>query len=59
MWLSGKESTCQAGDVGSALGREDPLEKEMEVYSSVLAREILWAEEPGRLWSVGSQNSGT
>jgi len=28
-WLSGKESSCQAGDVGLVLGREDPPEKEM------------------------------
>jgi len=28
-WLSGKETTCQAGDVGSILGQKDPLEKEM------------------------------
>ena len=30
-------------------GREDPLEKEMATYSSVLAWEISWTEEPGRL----------
>ena len=33
-----------------ALGREDPLEKEMATYSSVHAWRILWTEEPGRLW---------
>ena len=32
-----------------SLGREDPLEKEMAIYSSILAWEILWSEEPGRL----------
>ena len=25
-------------------------------YSSILAQRILWAEEPGRLWSMGSQS---
>ena len=39
------------------LGREDPLEKEMETHSSVLAWEILWTEEPGGLLSKGSQKS--
>ena len=32
-----------------SLGREDPLEKKMGTYSSILAREIPWAEEPGGL----------
>ena len=31
------------------LGQEDPLEEEMTTYSSILAGEILWTEEPGRL----------
>ena len=30
-----------------SLGKEDPLEKEMATHSSILAWEILWAEEPG------------
>ena len=34
---------------------EDLLEKEMAIYSSVLARKILWTEEPGGLQSMGSQ----
>ena len=32
-----------------SLGWKDPLEKEMAIYSSILAWEILWSEEPGRL----------
>ena len=36
-----------------SLGREDPLEKEMETHSSTLAWQIPWAEEPGRLQSMG------
>ena len=31
------------------LGQEDPLEKEMATYSSILAWKIPWTEEPGRL----------
>ena len=38
------------------MGWEDPLEKEMATYSSVLARKIPWMEEPGGRWSMGSQN---
>ena len=30
-----------------SLGWEDPMEKEMATYSSVLAWEIPWTEEPG------------
>ena len=39
--------------VQSSLGWEDPLEKEMANYSSDLAWEIPWTEEPGRLQSTG------
>ena len=42
-----------------SLGREDLLEKEMATHSSVLAWEISWTEEPGRLQSTGSQESDT
>ena len=35
-----------------SLGWEDLLEKEMATHSSILAWEIPWAEEPGRLQSV-------
>ena len=52
-WLSGKESACQAGDSGwiPELGRSSG-EKEMATYSSILAWEIPWTEEPGRLHTV-------
>ena len=30
------------------LGQEDPLQKEMATYSSILAWEISWTEEPAR-----------
>ena len=42
-----------------SLGREDPLEKEMETHSSILAWEIPWAEEPGGLVFVGVTKSQT
>ena len=38
------------------LGQEDPLEKEVATYSSILAGIIPWTEEPGGLQSVGSQS---
>ena len=38
-----------------ALGWEDPLEKKMATHSSILAWEIPWTEEPGRLQSMGLQ----
>ena len=34
---------------------EDPLEKEMDTHSSILAWTIPWTEEPGELQSMGSQ----
>ena len=42
-----------------SLGQEDPLEKEMVTHSSILASEILWTEEPGRLQSMQSQELDT
>ena len=32
-----------------SLGREDPLEKELAIHSSILAWKIPWIEEPGSL----------
>ena len=54
-WLRGKESPCNAGDVVSSLGWEDPLEEEMATHSSILAWNVPWSEEPGGLQSMGSQ----
>jgi len=39
------------------LGQEDPLEKEMATHFSILAWRIPQAEEPGRLQSMGLQES--
>ena len=41
-----------------SLGWEDPLEKEMAAYSSILAWKIPWTVEPGRLPSMESQRVG-
>ena len=41
-----------------SLGWEDLLEKEMATCSSILAREIPWSEESGRLQSLGLQRVG-
>ena len=38
-----------------SLVQEDPLDEEMATHSSILAWEIPWTEEPGRLQSMGSQ----
>ena len=40
------------------LGWEDPLEKEMATYSSILAWRIPWTEKPAGLPSMGLQRVG-
>ena len=42
-----------------SLGQEDPLKEDMATHSSILAWKIPWTEEPGGLWSMGSQMSRT
>ena len=49
-----KLPTIQETQVRS-LGQEDPLEKGMATYSSILACRIPWTEEPGGLQTMGSQ----
>ena len=39
-----------------SLGQGDSLEKEMATHCNILAWEIPWTEEPGRLQSMGSQS---
>ena len=54
----GKESACNAGDLGS-LCWEDPLGKEMASHSNSLVWEIPWTEEPGgAIHYIGSQRVG-
>ena len=47
---AGKETTCNAGDLGSIPGGENPLEKGRATHSSILAWRILWT-----IQSVGLQ----
>ena len=42
-----------------SLGQKDPLEKEMVTHSSILAWEIPWTEETGRLQFMELQRSQT
>ena len=44
-----KNLACRAGDAGLISRSGDPLEKEMATYSSILAWETPWIEEPGGL----------
>ena len=41
-----------------SLSQNDPLEKEMANHSSILACEISWTEDPGKLQSKGLQRAG-
>ena len=52
---AGKESACNAGELGLILGQEDPLEKGMATLSGIHAWRIPWTEEPGRLQFMGLQ----
>ena len=57
-WLSEwSRIHCNAGDLGLIPG-SDPLEEEMATYSSVLAWEIPWTEEPGGLQSMELERVG-
>ena len=50
--------TVQETQVQS-LGWEEPLEKEMATYSSILDWKISWTEELRGLQSMGHKESGT
>ena len=59
-WLNGKNIYLPIQETwGQALGWEDPLEKEIATHSRILAWEITWTEEPGRLQSMELQKSQT
>ena len=47
-------SVYNVGDLGSILGWEDSLEKEMAIHCSTIAWKIPRTEKPGRLQSMGS-----
>ena len=46
---AGKESACNAGDLGSIPGLGRSLEKGMATHASILAWRIPWAEDPDGL----------
>ena len=54
----GKESTCNAGDLGSIPGVGRSPEEEMTTHSSILDCRISWTGKPGRLQSMGSPRVG-
>ena len=49
-----KNLPANAGDNSGFNPGEDHLEKEIATYSTLLAWEILWKEEPGGLQSMAS-----
>ena len=52
---------ANAGDTETLVrspGWKDPLEERTATNSSIVAWRIPWAEEPGGLWSMGSQRVG-
>ena len=53
-----KNLPANAGDMNLIPGWEDPLEKGMTAYSSILAWRIPWTEEPDGLQFMGSQRVG-
>ena len=48
----GKESACNAGNLGSITG-SGRSPGGVATHASILAWEIQWTEEPGRLQSMG------
>ena len=54
-----KDPPANTGDMGSTLGWEDALEKEMDTHSSIVAWEMPWTEEPGGLGPWGHKESDT
>ena len=50
-----KESACNAKDLGSIHESGRSSGKEVVIHASILAWEISWMEEPGRLQSMRSQ----
>ena len=59
---AGKESACNLGDadhVGTIPGLGRFPEEGMASHSGILAWRTPWTEEPGGLWSMGSQRIET
>ena len=56
-WLVLRKKLASQETRVSSLGGEDPLEEETAAHSSILAWEIPWKEEPGRLRFMGPKES--
>ena len=56
-WLSGKESACNAGDVGLTPGPGRSPGK--DTHPCIHAWKIPWTVEPGRLQSTGYKELDT
>ena len=59
--MNGKEPTCQCRrlrDLGVVPGLGRSLEKRIATHSSILAWRTPQTEQPGGLWSIGSQRVG-
>ena len=54
-----KNSPTNTGEVGSVPGLGRSPGEDIASHSSILAWEILWTEEPGRLQSMGSWKTQT
>ena len=54
-WFSCKESSCNAGDMGSIPGSGRCPGGDVATHSSILASRIPWAEKPGGLQSTRLQ----
>ena len=55
----GKESACNAGELGSIPGSGRSPGRGHATHSSILAWRIPWTEEPGGLQSLGSESDTT
>ena len=53
-----KNPPANVGDVGSIPGLRRSAGGEVATHSRILAWEIPWTEEPGRLQSLGLQRGG-
>ena len=60
--VSGKELICQCRrhkrQQVKTLGWKNPMEQGLVILSNILAWRMPWVEEPGGLWSMGSQRVG-
>ena len=56
---AGKESACNAGDLGLIPGSGRSPGEAVAAHSSILTWKLPWTEEPGELHAMGSQESDT